>query len=218
MIAVPAVTRRVQVEALSAQTELLLVVRVAMAITVVVWTYVAFAGGGAAETPQRNLLPYQELMAGRPPDEQRMFRELQEGLIEAEFARSSATAWPSAEALRADGIPPFAPDPTRQVDYDWQLVQDGPYVNYVGIPRSAGAPDWLLVVQEPTPGVPPDQTFEDEEHHRLADGTMLHVSTWVRKDGRGLAPRVVRMPQAEGWTQLYAIGPSAASRHAPMAP
>jgi hypothetical protein len=62
-------------------------------------------------------------------------------------------------------------------------------------------------VQEPEPGVPPDQNFEDEEHHRLIDGTMLHVSTWSHARGPRVPPRIVRVPQAEGWTQLYAVGP-----------
>ena len=97
MTAPSATPRRIQVEALSAQTELLYVVRVGMAITVVVWMYVALVAGGTAKTPQRNLLPFQKLIADRPPEEQRMFRELQEGLLEAEAVRGSATAWPTTE-------------------------------------------------------------------------------------------------------------------------
>jgi hypothetical protein len=47
---------------------------------------------------------------------------------------------------------------------------------------------------------------------------MLHVSTWVRADGRAIPERVVRMPQAEGWTQLYAVGPSSTPAAAPPRP
>jgi hypothetical protein len=138
-----------------------------------------------------------------------MFRELQEGLLEAEAVRGQVGSWPSPSTLADQGVPPFAPDPTRHVPYDWTLTTGGIFVNYLGVPRDdATAPAWLLLVQEPVPGVPPDQNFEDEEHHRLGSA-MLHVSTWVHADGRKVPLHIVRMPQAEGWTQLYAVGPSA---------
>jgi len=205
-----AAIRRVSIETLSARTELLLVVRVSMAIVVGVWMYVAAAAGsgGSRVTPQRNLLPFQKLIADRAPDEQRMFRELQEGLLEAEAVRSATSAWPTPAALAESGVPPFAPDPTRRSAYEWKQIQSGTFVNYLGIPKAGEQPGWLVLIQEPTPGVPPDQNFEDEEHHRLSDGAMLHVSTWLRPDARTVADRLVRVPQAEGWTQLYAVGPS----------
>jgi hypothetical protein len=206
-----AAARRVSVVPLSARAELLLVVRAAMAIAVGVWIYLASSastlGGGVG---QRNLLPFQKLIADRPAGEQRTFRELQEGLLEIEAARSSNDAWPTTETLSADGIPPFAPDPTKRSPLVWQRLQSGPTINYLGSPGNDDGPAWLLLVQEPEPGVPPDQTYEDEEHHRLANGVMLHVSTWMRQDGRKVGPRLVRLPQAEGWTQLYAVGPSSA--------
>jgi hypothetical protein len=207
----PLVERRVTVRPLSARAELLIVVRVAMAIAVGVWMYLASSAStlGGSGTAKRNLLPFQKLIADRPADEQRTFRELQEGLLEIEASRSMHDVWPTTETLATDGIPPFAPDPTRRVAVGWQRLQSGPTINYLGLPRDDG-PAWLLLVQEPQPGVPPDQNFEDEEHHRLATGVMLHVSTWVRQDGRRVNARIVRLPQAEGWTQLYAVGPAAA--------
>jgi len=75
------------------------------------------------------------------------------------------------------------------------------------VPRQPGAPEWLVLVQEPEAGAPPDLAREDAEHHRLLSGEMLHVSTWVRADVRA-ADGTIRAPQAEGWTQLYAVGPS----------
>jgi hypothetical protein len=207
-----AAARSVKVEALSAQAELLAVVRASMGITIGVWIYLALMTGIGGNAPrQRNLLPFQKLIADRAPAEQRMFRELQEGLLEAESARSSNGAWPMPQTLGEIGVPPFAPDPTQRSNYTWRLVQTGTLVNYQGIPTTPGRPAWLLLVQEPEPGVPPDQTFEDEEHHRLANGAMLHVSTWLHADGSAVAPRLVRMPQAEGWTQLYAVGPARAT-------
>ncbi|HEX7137288.1 MAG TPA: hypothetical protein VF219_05560 [Vicinamibacterales bacterium] len=206
-----AAARPAVVVPLSARAELLVVVRAAMAVAVGVWIYVASTastlGGGAG---QRNLLPFQKLIADRPADEQRTFRELQEGLLEIEAARSASNAWPTTDSLSADGVPPFAPDPTRHSPATWQRLQSGTTINYLGVPAHADGPAWLLLVLEPEPGVPPDQNFEDEEHHRLADGAMLHVSTWVHQDGRKISARVVRLPQAEGWTQLYAVGPASA--------
>ena len=206
-----AAARSVCVEPLSARTELLLVVRAAMAITVGVWIYLASMastlGGGTA---QRNLLPFQKLIADRPSAEQRVFRELQEGLLEVEAARSATGVWPAADDLARNGIPPFAPDPTQRSPLAWRREQSGTIVNYLGLPSGSDGPAWLLLVQEPERGVPPDQNFEDEEHHRLGDGMMLHVSTWVHPDGRKVGGRLVRLPQTEGWTQLYAVGPAGA--------
>jgi hypothetical protein len=204
------VPRRVVVEPLSARTELLLVVRVSMAIVVGIWIYVAsVAGTRTGAAGQRNLLPFQKLIADRGGDEQRMFRELQEGLLEAEASRSTTGSWPTPASLAANGVPPFAMDPTRRTAYQWRLTQSGTLVNYIGLPRTSSEPEWLLLIQEPVPGVPPDQAFEDEEHHRLTNGAMLHVSTWVHAGGTAATARLVRMPQAEGWVQLYAVGPSA---------
>jgi hypothetical protein len=202
--------RRVQIQPLSARTELLLVLRASMAITVGVWLYVASSAGivGSGGPGQRNLLPFQKVVADRPFDEQRMFRELQEGLLEAEASRSQNLAWPSVQSLAEEGIPPFAADPTMRSTYRWQLLQGGTLVNYLGIPRAPEESAWLLLVQEPEPGAPPDPAGEDEEHHRLVNGPMLHVSTWVRSSGQTRDDRLVRLPQAEGWTQLYAVGPA----------
>jgi hypothetical protein len=137
-----------------------------------------------------------------------MFRELQEGLLEAEAIRASSGTWPSPASLAGEGIPPFAADPTaRGGRYEWRLTVAGAWVNYLGVPARDGAPVWLVLVQEPEPGAPPDPAREDEEHHRLLNGEMLHVSTWVRSDSR-VPTGTVRSPQAEGWTQLYAVGPS----------
>lgn len=197
---------------LSAKTELLLLVRASVAIVVVVWIYVASNTTDGSATSPRSLLPYQKLIADRSPVDQRMFRELQEGLLEAEAVRASIKIWPTPEALAGDGIPPFAADPTKRASYDWTMSRGGMIINYLGVPKSAEQPAWLVLIQEPEPGVPPDQTYEDEEHHRLVNGPMLHVSTWTRAQSGRVEVKLVRLPQAEGWTQLYAMGPSAKAR------
>ena len=198
-----------EVQPLSARAELLMLVRAAMAIVAGVFIYVATTVGGGASPSARNLMPFQKLIADRPFDEQRMFRELQEGLLEAEGLRSTENAWPTTSALADAGIPPFAADPTRRRAYDWRLNRNGTLVNYLGIPKDGDGPAWLIVVLEPEPGVPPDQPFEDQEHHRLLNGAMLHVATWTHANGRAVADRIVRMPQTEGWIQLYAVIASA---------
>jgi len=202
-----AVPRRVAVELLSTRQELVHIVRVGVLVVLGVWLYLASALGDTSAT-RKNLLPYQTVIQNRPDADQRMFRELQEALLEAERERSADGTWPDVRALSDQGIPPFATDPTaKNAVFRWQLLKSGTLVNYLGIPDRAGVPAWLLLVQEPDPGVPPDQNFEDEEHNKLLDGTMLHVSTWSYADGVHASGKIVRLPQAEGWNQIYAIGP-----------
>jgi hypothetical protein len=204
-----AVARTVAVARLSWNEELFNVVRVGIVVVLGVWMYLATAVDDAAGS--RSLLPFQELVRDRPAVDQRMFRELQEGLLEAEAIRSNVGGWPQPEELAAAGVPPFAFDPTaRGARYTWRLLREGTFVNYLGVPDTDSAPAWIVWVQEPEPGVPPDQNFEDEEHHRLIDGTMLHVATWSHRQGSRVPARIARVPQAEGWTQLYAVGPALA--------
>ena len=213
------VARSEAIVALSARAELLLVVRASMALVACVWMYLAFAAGAVGEGPKKkNLLPFQVVIAERPAEEQRIFRELQEGLAEAEAARATVGTWPDVTQLRDEGVPPFAFDPTQKLAYSWSRIQSGSMINYLGLPKSPGAPAWLVLIQEPDPGVPPDQSFEDEEHHRLSTGQMLHVSTWTHSSTPPVPERIVRMPQAEGWTQLYAVGPSNPALATPTAP
>ena len=217
MSTVAATVRRVEVRPPSPRIELGNVVRFSMVVVAGAWMFLAANGatlrdaGGSA----RHLLPFQVLIQDRPSIEQRMFRELQEGLLEAESRRASTGTWPGTSALAEEGIPPFAIDPTAKGgSYDWRLSRNGAFVNYLGVPRQPGAPEWLVLVQEPEPGAPPDPAREDEEHHRLLSGEMLHVSTWVRADVRA-ADGTIRAPQAEGWTQLYAVGPSLSPQISP---
>jgi hypothetical protein len=203
--------RQVAVERLTPQQELTNVVRGSAVIIVGVWMYLAATLGNGADA-RRSLLPFQTLVQNRQPSEQRMFRELQEGLIEAEAVRSTTAAWPAVESLSEQGIPPFAPDPTaKAANYRWALLRGGAFVNYLGLPDRTGVPAWVVLIQEPEPGVPPDQLFEDEEHHRLLDGTMLHVSTWAHANGSDTPLRLTSVPQAEGWIQIYAVPPGAAT-------
>jgi hypothetical protein len=193
-----------------------------MGVGFVVWLYLAnnpFPADGSG-TLKRNLLPYQSVVQDRPLDEQRMFRVLRVGLLEAEAVRSTSGGWPPVAAMAADGIEPFARDPTvKGATYQWRLVRDGRLVNYVGVPEEPAAPAWLVLVQEPDPAAAPEVFVDDEDHARLLDGSILHVSIWSHPGGARLSPRaVVSVPQAEGWIQLYAAGPAAAPQTAAPSP
>jgi uncharacterized protein DUF6162 len=199
----------VEIRPPSVRQETVNVLKAAVAVVVVVAAYLfrpAMLGrtdGRAASRPA-DLLPFQTLVRDAPGADQRMFRELREGLLEAERIRATAGKWPDAGALANEGIPPFAADPTRKdMTYRWSTLVQGTTVNYVGIPNTAAAPAWLMVVIEPEAGAPPDPAPNDETHHRLPDGTTLHVSIWevperIRRSGFS----AVQLPQNEGWTQL----------------
>lgn len=205
--------RTVEIRPPSVRDETVAVLRVAMAIVVIVAAYVFRPAIGnqspnADQSPNlqsrqspNDLLPYQKLIRDAAPAEQRIFRELQEGLLEAERVRAATGRWPDVTALASEGIPPFAADPTQKIPYTWSSVRQDWATNYLGIPANPAAPAWALVILEPEPGAPADPAPNDETHHRLPDGTTLHVSIWTTPEAKrrsGFA--ALRLPQNEGWT------------------
>ena len=203
------ILRTVDIRPPSVRDETLNVLKVSAAIVVLVGVYLfrpAALGGmkGPAASPPSDLLPFQSLVSAAPDTDQRMFRELREGLLEAERMRAAAGRWPDVAALTTDGIPPFAADPTRKAaTYRWSTLVQGATVNYVGIPSTSNASAWLLVVIEPEAGAPPDPSPNDETHHRLPDGTTLHVSIWrVPENIRQGGFSAVQLPQNQGWRQM----------------
>jgi hypothetical protein len=196
----------------SVRAETLNVAKAAAAVIVVVAAYLfrpSFGDESLTDTRRSStLLPYQKLVADSSPVEQRTFRELQEGLLEAERIRSTTGRWPDVAALEAEGIPPFAPDPTRKgPSYKWTSVRQDWTTNYVGVPSDPSAPAWTLVILEPAPGEPPDPAPNDETHHRLPDGTTLHVTIWTMPEqSRRSGFAALRLPQNEGWTQVMVGG------------
>jgi hypothetical protein len=157
------------------------------------------ASSSAAAPPS----PFERRFQDLDPADQRIYRSLREGVAEAERRRSASGRWPSAEELAREGIPPFAPDPIDRAKRAWTSAAAGTAVNYLGT-RADGGPAFLLLVVEPDPGTPPDPLAQvDEIHHRLDDGTMIHVTVWM---GPGGSPReVVTVPPPEkGWRQIVA--------------
>ena len=204
-------TRTVHIRPPSVRAETLNVLKAAAAIAVVVAAYVfrpSFGGPpGATQELPAGLLPYQQLIRDAPAADQRIFRELQEGLLEAERIRAETGHWPDVTTLAAEGIPPFAADPTQKVEYKWTSVRQDWATNYLGVPSDTSKPAWVLVILEPEPGAPADPAPNDETHHRLPDGTTLHVSAWsIPEDKRRSSFAALRLPQNEGWTNWLVGG------------
>lgn len=203
--------RTVEIRPPSLRDETTIVVRLAVVILAIVGFYLANTAWSVDGRPARasGLLPYQALVSEAATTDQRIFRELQEGLLEAERIRTDTGGWPSPDALAEQGIPPFAKDPTAKgAAYRWIVTRRGTFINYRGIPGVTGAPAWLLLIQEPAPDALPDPSPEDEEHHRLPHGLLLHVSAWTHADGTELSPALVQVPQAEAWIQLRVNPPA----------
>ena len=67
-------------------------------------------------------------------------------------------------------------------------------------------PSFLILVQEPAPGSAPDPGAAnvDEEHQRLPDGMLLHVTYWKHSPARAA---LVGDPALEGWQQIRIASP-----------
>jgi 3',5'-cyclic AMP phosphodiesterase CpdA len=108
------------------------------------------------------------------------FLRVREAIVVAETARSTNQAWPDA----------FLPNFVR--------TTAGLHTTYVG---EAEGLRWLVLFLEPDPRLGPEDAGLDDEHHRLADGTALHVTVWTQ--GLDVAPptQLVAFPAVEGWTE-----------------
>lgn len=197
--------RTVEVLPPSARTETSGVLRAAGGIVVVVLLFVTLqAKDGAVRVRSLSSGEPTVAFADLPPADQRIVRALQEGLVEAENQRGLSGEWPSVQQLASEGIPPFAPDPLDRAGYTWAFARQGTVVNYTGVPAAGSdRPSFLALILEPDPGTPIDPgASTDEIHHKLRDGTMLHVSI-----GRG--PRLAdlgepwpALPTQAGWARV----------------
>jgi hypothetical protein len=147
------------------------------------------------------LMPYQMLVRDLVTSDQAVFDQLRASLAEAESIRASAGQWPEASTVRA--LPAAVSASGSTAPYNWRRTQRNIIVNYLGLPAGeASAAAWLIRIQEPDPAVPADSAPNDEEHHRLPDGTVLHVSIWTHRFGGQVAPDFFPKPEIAGWTQL----------------
>jgi hypothetical protein len=157
-----------------------------------------------SDGPSADLPPGATVFADLSFDEQRAYRELLEGLTEAERLRSDKGRWPTSKELAEQAIPPFARLADGAPSRDWFSLEDGSGLNYLGWPRDPAADRaLLLLVIEPGEWAAPGTVELDEEHHQLAEGDLIHVSVWV-KSVRGDPPKaVVAEPAIRGWTRIW---------------
>jgi hypothetical protein len=161
-------------------------------------------GGGDGGAPSARL-PYQQLFKDQAANDQRIFRELQEGLLEAENLRATEGRWPAAARLAELGVPPFGPDSIDAAVYRWESAIAPLAASYIGHPVDAGRKSFLLLVQEPgerARSLKEASALLDEVHHALPDGELIHVSTWIRAAAPPATPDPVERPAEQGWTQI----------------
>lgn len=185
----------------------------AMTIVVCVIYIIAFERGGPvtkdAAVPSRALLPFQTLFRDLPSVEQRVFRALQEGVVEALRARGATGTWPTVDALAAQGVPPFAPDVLDRSGLRWERRSTTFLYQYVGLPSDPGGmPAFMISIVEPEPvsGEKPVPGVVDEEHQVLPDGLLLHITYWKRR-AQGIAAGPINEPALAGWTQIRVKSP-----------
>jgi len=166
-------------------------------IVTIVIVYFALSATGGRRDESRNLLPYQALAASLPESDQRQFRAIREQLLAAEALRARTFRWPDVSALALPGN-----------GYTWTRFERGVITNYLGKPPDASQAAWVLEIQEPEPGMPPDPAPNDEQHHRLPDGTTLHIFVWMHRIGGDVAADFVPQPQNTGWTEIFSVVPN----------
>jgi hypothetical protein len=166
--------------------------------------YIALQSDDGSST--RNMLPYQVLTRTLPIPEQQMYTAIRGALPALEAERARTSRWPEPVLLAANGVAPFSTASADQLE--WQRFQQGATVTYFGSPADESLPAWLLMIQEPEPNTPPDPAPLDDEHHRLPDGTTLHIYLWMHRIGGRIAPGFVRKPENDGWIELFATPPN----------
>ena len=166
-------------------------------IVTVIVVYLALNGSRGDNDSSRGLLPYQALASTLPESDQQQYRAMREALLAAEAERARISRWPDVSTLNL-----------RNPGYEWTRFDRGVVTNYLGRPRDASQPAWLIEIQEPEPGTAPDPAPNDDEHHRLPDGTTLHVYLWMHRFGGQVPAGLVPQPQNTGWTELFTTVPN----------
>jgi hypothetical protein len=167
------------------------VLGLAALVVVGVAVYLALKSSALESPGAGNLLPYQELAATLVSADQTMFADLSKHMVDVEAMRAAGGQWPEAGQLKS------------LESFTWTASREGYFVNYLATPAGdVSAAAWLLVIQEPDPQAPIDPAPNDETHHRLPDGTVLHVSIWTHRFGGQIDRKFVRQPERTGWTQV----------------
>lgn len=166
-------------------------------IVTIVIVYLALHAKGGESDASRTLLPYQALVSSLPEADRPSFRALREAIAPAESMRARTGRWPEPAALTLPGP-----------GYRWTRFERGFVINYLGRPDDPAKPAWLLEIQEPEPGTAPDPAPNDEQHHRLSDGTTLHLYVWMHRLGGQIPSALVPQPQNTGWTEVFAQVPN----------
>lgn len=185
--------RVVEVRPPKAQREGLIVLGVAAGITLLSGAHIALFSAPHAQVAKRT---GEVLFIDLRFEQQRAFRELQEGLLEAERLRSDKGHWPTVQELSAEQIPPFAAG-------GWHSIETNQGLNYTG---KAGETTFLALIQEPGEWAAPGSVKLDEDHRQLRDGEMLHVSIWL-SESTGPLDRLILDPRSSGFTRIR-IAPS----------
>jgi hypothetical protein len=197
MRAMPARTVAIRSPSLGRETKAVAIVLAQIAF----WSGVAIAASIPGRVdPAAGGQADEVAFAGLDPDDQRMYRRALDGLAEAEDVRSRTGAWPTVAELAARGIPPFTEDPIDRASYRWELVRDRLTINYVGIPDAPDRPTLVIAAIEPEPGAG-ELAAVDETHHKLADGTMIHVGVW-RGSARSIPAPLAVFPFLDGWRRI----------------
>ena len=188
----------------SARAETWAVARAAFHI--VYWSAILISGQ-AYTSPRAALAaasPLERSFSTLDAPDQRLYRALREGMTEAEAIRSESGAWPTASVLATKGIPPFAADPIDRAHYTWTSTANKTVANYLGRPAPAsGRPAFLVIITEPDPGTPADPTaVVDDVHHRLSDGTIIHVMVWTGPDLGPMLEPVAVANLEQGFRQI----------------
>jgi hypothetical protein len=182
------------------------ILTIAALVVGAVGLYLGLRAFGGSDSAERNLLPYQSLARTLTQSEQQMYTAIRRGLTDVENERARTSRWPEPLVLAANGVPPFSTAATDGIA--WQRFQRGATVNYFGQPSEPSAPAWLLMIQEPEPNAPPDPAPLDDEHHRLPDGTTLHIYVWMHRYGGRVTAAFVPQPQGDGWTEVFTTPPN----------
>jgi hypothetical protein len=163
-----------------------------------------FDARSSSAATNASLSPYERRFQDLPFEDQRIFRNVQEGVADAARARSATGRWPRVEDLAARGVPPFAVDPIDRAHYRWHMLETGRTVDYVGIPDAASGRDaFFVIISEPDPGTPDDPLAkEDDEHFRLANGPMIHLSIWVGPALVGRTSSFAVLPVEDGYRMI----------------